>query len=272
MEGTMQWSRMNKIFFLTLMNLHCLSWAEVRVVPVEPTPEPNNVSLILVYPKCGELKESGKVDFQFRLDGLSIGTDTEYRTRARELRYDPNSQSIRILVDNSLCIEMNEALIDALDNNAVYLTQRITGKLNCPLSDGEHILQAFPVRSYDESIKGAESYVASVFYINNKDKKLNVDLNKPYITYNQPYGTFTYHKDRPILLDFLVKNCELSSDGYKIRFSIDGKVERLITLWIPYYIYSLPQGTHTIRLELLDPFDNPVQNGFADVSRTIEVK
>lgn len=248
-----------------------LSWAEVRVVPVEGTPEPNVVTLVLVYPKKGEVK-THLIPYQFRLDGYSLDTDSEYLPRAKELRYDPIGQSIRMVLDGDMCVDMNEALIDALDNNAQYLTQRITGNITCPLSEGEHVLQAYPVRSYDESLKGAESYVVSHFFVKNQNKKSNFNDKEPYLVYNEPIGTFYYHEGRPILLDFLIKNCELSSDGYKIRFSIDGKVERLITLWIPYYIYDLPKGTHSIRLELLDPFDKVVANAFTDVTKTIIIK
>lgn len=255
---------------LSLFSISLLQ-AEVRVVPVESTPEPNVVNLVLVYPKKNEMK-THPIPYQFRLDGYSIDTDTEYFPRANELRYDPNSQSIRMLLDGEMCVDMNEALIDALDNNAQYLTQRITGNIKCPLSEGEHIIQAFPVRSYDESLKGAESYVVSTFFVKNTNMRFNFNSKEPYLVYNEPIGTFYYREGRPILLDFLVKNCELSSDGYKIRFSIDGKVERLITLWIPYYIYDLPIGTHNIRLELLDPFDKVVSNAFTDVTKTIVVK
>jgi hypothetical protein len=90
------------------------------------------------------------------------------------------------------------------------------------------------------------------------------------ITLNEPQGT--YKGDQPILLDFLIHNFELSSDGYKIRLSIDNKVMRMITTYQPFYIYGLPKGSHTIKLELLDTKDKVVQAPFCCPSRVISVR
>jgi hypothetical protein len=72
-------------------------------------------------------------------------------------------------------------------------------------------------------------------------------------------------------LDFLISNCELTPDGYKVRLTIDGNVHRTLTSWQPYYIYGLSKGKHTIRLELLNK-EEKVPGSFNDVTRTIYVQ
>jgi hypothetical protein len=102
------------------------------------------------------------------------------------------------------------------------------------------------------------------------DKKEGaVDLTKPYLTYNQPVGAFTTLQ--PILLDFFISNCQLSRDGYKVRLTIDRSDKRILTHWVPYYIYGLSRGTHTIRLDLLDPDGSVIAPLFNDTQKTITV-
>jgi hypothetical protein len=76
---------------------------------------------------------------------------------------------------------------------------------------------------------------------------------------------------RPILLDFYVSNTELSPDGYRVRLTVDGKVNRTLSFWQPYYIYGLKKGKHTVRLELLDPTGQLVPGMFNNVQQSFTV-
>jgi hypothetical protein len=90
------------------------------------------------------------------------------------------------------------------------------------------------------------------------------------LTYNAPEGEF---KDgQPILLDFYVVNTQLSKDGYKVRLIIDGTDKRMLTEWVPYFIYGLKKGSHTIKLELLNPQGTVLAPLFNDLEQTIVVK
>ena len=133
-----------------------------------------------------------------------------------------------------------------------------------------HLLRAFPVRSYNESLKGRNTFLAIPFYVKSKQDNKEIDLSKPYLTYNQPVGK--YKAGRPVLLDFLIKNCQLTKDGYKVRLNIDGVHERLLTDWIPYYIYGLVKGTHKIHLELLSPQNTVVPGVFNNVWQEITIE
>ncbi len=100
---------------------------------------------------------------------------------------------------------------------------------------------------------------------------MNIDLQKPYLTYNEPQGRFPKSKSNPILLDFLLSNCDLSADGYKVRFTVDNKVIQTLTDYVPYYLYGLSSGKHTVKLELLDNKDKIVPGYFNVTEREIEI-
>ena len=137
-----------------------------------------------------------------------------------------------------------------------------------------HVIRAYPCRSYHESIKSANAFTASIFYFQEKKDNPKVDLSAPYLTYNFPQGDIPYNekKPKPVLLDFYLTHCTLSKDGYKVRLTIDGNIQRQLTTWQPYYIYGLKKGMHKIRLELLDPKNKRVAGLFNDVERTITLK
>ena len=96
-----------------------------------------------------------------------------------------------------------------------------------------------------------------------------MDLNKPYLTYNEPQGRYTYNESTPLLLDFYISNCKLSIDGYKVALSINGNLIQKLAEWTPYYIYGLNKGTHNIKLELLDASNEIVPGFFNVVEREI---
>jgi hypothetical protein len=240
--------------------------SDVRVVPVESTPEPDEVNTRIVFPKNGEVKNDTQPTLQFRLEGYPLGTYSDF-PRAREIRNNGEGQTLRILIDEQPYIEVNEALEDTADTEEIDFDQMIEIKSPYKLKSGIHVLQVFPARSFGESIKGSGAYAAIMFYI--KEKSGKIDLSQPYLTYNQPQGEFK--EGKPILLDFYLNNTQLSKDGYKVRLTIDGTDKRILTEWSPYYIYGLKKGSHTISLELLTPSDRVIPPLFNDLEKKIRV-
>ena len=56
-----------------------------------------------------------------------------------------------------------------------------------------------------------------------------------------------------------------------MKVIIDQTVERTLSQWVPYYIYGLERGTHTVRLQLLNEKNQIAPGLFNDVQRTITV-
>lgn len=241
----------------------------VRVIPMRPTPEPDEVEVRFAFPLEGELKTENPVITQLRLEGYPLGFDSDF-PRAREIRNNDEGQSLHIIVDGKHHFDINEAIDDVAENEEIDFDQIIQAKIPYSLSDGIHILRAFPVRSFGESLKNPKCFAAIYFYFRKAEQTPSVDLDKPYLTYNCPEGEF--QSDQPILLDFYLSNTQLSKDGYKVRLTIDGSDKRILTEWAPYYIYGLKKGSHSIKLELLDPNGKVLAPLFNDLEQKISVR
>lgn len=242
---------------------------EIRVVPVEATPEPSEVEVLIAYPKEDEVEPENPVRLQFRLEAYPLGFASDFQ-RAQEIRDSKQGQALHVIVDGKSHLSVNEAIDDTAESAEINYDQMIMTTIPYNLSKGEHILRVFPVRSFDESLKGPKTFATCRFYVGHKDSAKTIDLSRAFLTYNQPQGTFG--KKEPILLDFIVSNTQLSQDGYKVRLTIDGNDRRILTQWSPYYIYGLKSGSHTIKLELLDTRNKVVPPLFDDLEQTIIVK
>jgi hypothetical protein len=278
------WRSLVQRFLITAMlcALSCLFSAEmkehdanpksVRVVPVDPTPEPNEVKLRIQFPKPDELKSSQPIKGQVKLEGFPLGVDSDF-PRKKEIFNAREGQSVHVFIDNQPYFSVNEALINALEDFEQYYDQTVMMEIPFTLQPGMHVMRVFPVRSFNESLKGDNCYDMHVFYYRIIKDNPQMIVDGPYLTYNEPQGEFTYDKKnpKPILLDFYITNCVLSKDGYKVRLTIDDSNQRTLTSWQPYYIYGLKRGTHRIRLELLDEKNRRVPGLFNDVERSISV-
>jgi len=246
------------------------SMENVRVVPVTSTPEADNLVVVIQYPDDNDVVTSLPILAQVRVDGYPLGITTEQQ-RKDEIRACDKGQTIRIMIDDNPYIPLNEddAPTNAFDNHDYYFEQVVETKIKDNIKQGDHLIRAYPAYSYGESVHGDKTFQASIFSY--KTKGITpIDLDAPMITLNEPQGT--YKGDQPILLDFMIHNFELSSDGYKIRLSIDNKVMRMITTYQPFYIYGLPKGSHTIKLEVIDTKEKVVQAQFCCPSRVISVR
>jgi len=268
------------IGLLTTLLLSPLSGAEfaptkpnptdIRIIPVRPTPEPDNVETNIIFPSRGEVLSQSRMEVQVRLDGYPVGTQSSF-DRRKQIWNDPNGQSLRVIIDTFDPFEIYLSFVDTLDQNNVFFNLTLNKQIPFSLSSGVHAIRAFPIRSYGESLKQEGCFDAHLFYVNTKKGDQDVDLKGPYLTYNEPQERVSYREGKPILLDFYLSNVQLSRDGYKVRITINDDVVRILTMWVPYYIYGLKSGEHKIHLELLNE-KNEVEPGlFNDVHKTIRV-
>ena len=101
-----------------------------------------------------------------------------------------------------------------------------------------------------------------------------VDPTKPLLTYSRPKGENKGPDADPIMIDFWLSNAKLRGDGgeYRVRYIIDDDEPRFIDKWEPIWLSGWTSGSHTVRLELLDKDNNPVENGgYNTTSRDITV-
>lgn len=247
---------------------------DIRVVPVDPTPEGESIELRTMFPKKEEMQKGNSVDVQMRLDGFPLRTTSQF-PRATEIMRSTNAdrdgQSVHVVIDNEPYFIENEAIINSLEDTEDYFEQLLEFDIPWKLEPGMHMIRAFPTRSYGESLKGDGCFTSCTFYVKKKKPVLDVDLSKPYLTYNEPQGHYQYDATKPLLLDFYLTNILLSRDGYKVRLTVDGSTQRVLTKWIPYYVYGLGAGQHTIKLELLDEQNRAVKGLFNTIERIIQL-
>ena len=242
----------------------------VQIQKVDRTPEADNVLLTMAYPLRGQVETENPVSFSLKIEGYPLGTNSPFE-RTDEIANSDKGQTIHIIVDNEPYFAKGREVIDVFDYSENYYLDDIVVELPLKLSPGQHLLRVFPARSYGESLKGNGTFVARTFFFKNENKKLDVDLSAPLLTYNEPQGEYSYKKGRAILLDFIVSNCELSRDGYKVRVKVDGTITRTLTEWSPYYIYGLKPGKHTVMLELLNPNNAPVAGSYNTLKRDFTI-
>ena len=242
---------------------------ELRVVPVKKTPESETVATKIIFPRPYEVKMSSPLNVQLRVEGFPLGVMTEGE-RAKEIYNSPQGQSIHVILDQEPYQLFTELSEDSFDENRGFYDRMVSFSLS-NLSPGMHTLRLFPARSYGESLKGEGTFAAQIFYFQEKDQKegAEVDLSKPFLTYNEPQGV--YHREEPILLDFLLSNCELSENGFKVLLKVDGKEVERLAKSAPFYLYGLSSGKHLIELELLDHEDKVVPGIFNVTKREIEI-
>lgn len=243
---------------------------EIRVLPVPRTPESGTVNLKVSSPENGQVLSDNPVWIQFRIESYPLGTSSQFE-RADEIPTTNLGQTIHLIVDNHPYIAINEPAIDPFNEEGFYYDTAYKIELPFNLKEGMHTIRMFPARSFGESLKGENCFFAFPFYVGQKKSEPNLELNRPYLTYNEPSEQMAWTVGRPVFLDFFIRNCELSRDGYKVRLTIDKKISRLLTSWQPYYIYGLKEGKHQIRLELLDPHGSVIPGIYNNVERSIEV-
>ncbi len=243
--------------------------SNIRTMPVARTPESNTIVLKIAIPQNGQVVGS-PTWVQFRIDGFALGAASQFE-RSSEIVETNMGQTVHVVVDNYPYFPINEPALDPFDEGGYYYDTSYKFEIPYQLDSGMHTLRMFPARSFGESLKGENTFAAIQFYVGNEKNSSGIDLSQPYLTYNEPSSLMPLSSDKPVLLDFYVTNTELSSDGYKVRLTIDGKINRLITSWQPYYIYGLKKGKHTIRLELIDSENKLVSGKLNDIKQTIYV-
>ena len=239
----------------------------VQIVPVKPSAQPENVRITVALPEKAAV-ENNLEWLQVRIKGFSLGS-TSPLFRRKEIASSMHAQSLRIVIDNMPAFAFDGLSIDPLEESGDYNEALYKIKLPQNLQQGLHVLRIFPCRSFGEGLHQKGNFVSTYFYVAKRQGD-NSFLQKPYLTYNEPTGKIIT-KSRPILLDFYVENCELSTDGYKVEVTIDDHIKQKLNSLGPYYIYGLSQANHFIRLRLVDKNDRYVEGPFNDVIRKITI-
>ena len=242
---------------------------EIRVLPVSATPESNTTLIAIAFPKVGAVIKGDPTWIQLRVDGFALEADSQF-DRADEIAGTKMGQTIHVVIDDLPYFPINGPAINPFNEEGYFYFTSYKFEVPFSLKEGVHTLCVFPARSFGESLKSKNNFQSTYFYVGSKKGAPVINLSKPYLIYNEPSDNFYLTTSQPILLDFYINNCELSSDGYKVILTIDKKFTQTLTSWQPYYIYGLTRGKHTIRLQLVNAKEK-ASSSCCDVERTIQV-
>ncbi len=222
----------------------------ITIEKFDSSPAYASSSLKLKAPSNASIKNAGEVDFSFETGNYELGTQTEKNGMAGMLANSDKGQHIHLIVDNG-------------PYSAHY-----EPKFKNEMTAGTHYVVAFLSRSYHESVKNADSFIAKKMVVGNAGDDMGVNLEEPTLIYSRPKGEYSGADTENLLLDFFLLNTTLSESGNKVRATINGQ-EFMITEWAPYVIKGLPKGEATVKLELLDSAGNMIPGGFNSVTRTV---
>ena len=143
------------------------------------------------------------------------------------------------------------------------------------LSEGTHVLRAFPGWHTHESVKTPGAFAVVRFQVGNNTDTLHVDPAAPHLSYSRPKGDYNGAEAEHILLDFYLSNIPnnnaLAADGVRVHYAIDGATSGDITSWVPHYIDNLPDGEHHVVLDLIGANGQPAPGPFNHIDRVIHV-
>lgn len=218
----------------------------VTVVPGTPTPIPANLHprVQIIAPRDNAVVRTNRVEVRLRV------TDWPAPQEGRHIHLILDNEPYRRIDDPSRPIPLEN------------------------LSEGTHLLRAFPGWSTHESVKTEGAFSMVVFHVGRRTENFGLNRTAPLLTYSRPKGDYNGPEAERILLDFYITNVpgqQLSPTGYRVRYAIDGTTTGEITSWVPHYIEHLPDGAHTVMIELLGPDGQPVQNLYNRTERTINV-
>ncbi|MGD0677754.1 MAG: hypothetical protein ABSC94_20240, partial [Polyangiaceae bacterium] len=160
------------------------------------------------------------------------------------------------------------------DTKAPVKISELTG--GDALSEGQHILVAFPSRANHESVKTKGALAVTEFWVGKKGEKTQ-DITKPLLVYSRPKGEYKGDMANHVLIDFQIANTTLAPDKNHVHIAvtgpgIDGEKDANVTKFgTPYYLDNLQDGSYTVKLDLLGPDGKALAGPWNSTTRQFSV-
>ena len=211
----------------------------ITITKVIGSPEYENASLNIKTIEMGDEKSK----FSFNIENYDLGIQTS-KNFDYQLANSAKGQHIHFIINNG-------------PYSAHYMDS-----FSKDLEKESNVILAFLSRSYHESVKNKDAFILTQVGEN------QVDLENEFLFYSRPKGTYKGTDTEKLLLDFYLVNTEISSNGNKVRATIQS-TEFIIDEWAPYYIKGLPKGEINIKLELIDSSGNLIETPFNPSTRKV---
>ena len=206
--------------------------------------------------------------FPGQVIALDQAPDFEVKLDVRNWRTATASQSVSLVLDNGPFRAIH-------DLRAPTKLRDLLGS-DVALTEGQHVLVAFPTRANRESVKTPGALAILEFYVGRRSSQ-TVDISKPMLIYGQPKGEYKGDMAGHILIDFQLANTTLADDGNVVTISVTGPgVDANATttaqrFGLPFYFDNAQTGAYTFKLELVDRAGVQVPGTWNSTIRTIHV-
>ena len=227
------------VLIIVVFFISCKTEPEITIHKVQGSPEYPNAKINLSDPF---VVEDG-YEFSFDVINYELGMQT-LKNFDYQVANSSKGQHIHFIV-----------------NNGPY-SAHYEDTFTKQFEDSSNVILAFLSRSYHESVKNSNAYILTQL---GEDE---IDLNKEFLFYSRPKGTYSGIDTENLLLDFYLVNTEISNTGNKVRATINN-TQFIIDEWAPYNIKGLPKGEIKIKLELIDTFGNLIETPFNPSERTV---
>ncbi|SNC77196.1 hypothetical protein SAMN06265337_3778 [Hymenobacter gelipurpurascens] len=225
----------------------------IRLTPITDSPKMPEAQLMLKTPAPGSAVPSGSVAFDYDLTNFQL-TRMTGGPHAEHLANSQQGQHIHNIVDNQ------------------PYTAHYTPEFSKPIPDGQHVVLSFLSRSYHESLKHRGAYDLRVITVGpGVFSTQNFDLQAPHLFYSRPKDVYKGKDTQKVMLDFYLVNTTLSSEGNKVRATING-TEFLLDQWVAYTMEGLAPGENTVKLELIDAKGNQIPGPYNAETRTFTLQ
>ncbi len=145
------------------------------------------------------------------------------------------------------------------------------------LSEGRHVLVAFPSRANHESVKTKGALSIVTFWVGKKGDAKDDPTKKPMLIYSRPKGEYKGEMANHVLIDFYLANVTLAEGKEHVNVSVTGpgidkaleaKVEKFGT---PLYLDNLHNGSYEVKTELVDGSNKLIEGPWNSTTRTIKI-
>ena len=233
---------------IAIIIVGCSHESEITITKFEGSPEFTASKLSLITDQKAEQTNN---HFSFNVENYKLGEQT------------PGA------IENGLANSAKGQHIHMIVNNGPY-SAHYTSDFSKDLNQESNLILFFLSRSFHESVKNPNAF--SLIQINSDEENSeSYDLNSEFLFYSRPKGIYKGNDTKKLLLDFYLVNTEISSNGNKVRVTINEK-EFIIEEWTPYYIEGLPLGEVTVKLELINSNGELIDTPFNPVERKVTLQ
>ncbi|APS00015.1 hypothetical protein [Pajaroellobacter abortibovis] len=208
----------------------------------------------------------------FEVIPLQKASDFVVKLDVKNWQVAEGSQHIHLILDNNPYLAVYNL------NNEIKLSDVIGKDM---LTEGHHVLIAFPGRANHESVKQKGALAIREFYIGKKGAS-TFDIKKPSLIFSRPKGTYEGTMANHVLVDFQLHpgtpETTLSENGNQVKIQVTGPgIDGMLSAQVkkfgpPFYLDNLRDGTYSIEMNLIGSDGKTIEGNWNSTKREIMIQ